>query len=770
MADQDSRRPAQPDNANARDGEEELGEVTVAVRPLGPRLDRFVVWFAVAIALLHIYMNALGTPIVQGGEWLLGTLGLSLPFLEPVGYLLRQLATPPPLVMNSLHFAGFAVLAAIFYPMIPRPAYAKSRAGLALDLAIGVVGALSGLYLIASEQAIYDRGVHLVLSEWIAGGLLIICGLELVRRTTGWIVPVLVVLALSYATWLGPMIDGVFKFSGLSYETVLFRSVFGDDGIFGNIAGISASIVIMFIIFGAFLIQSGAGQAIVDLSRVVAGRLVGGPGLVAVVSSALTGTISGSAIANTAQTGSITIPLMKRSGYPARFSAGVEAAASTGGQLMPPIMGAGAFIMANYTRIPYTTIIAVAALPAILYFLSVAFYVRIEARRVGLKPDRNHGLDAKEVFTRAVVKLLAPIGVLMACLLYGFTPTYSAGIAIVAVIAGSWLTSQPMRFGEIKDALATGVRNVTMTAVLLVVIGLFVNIIPTTGVANIVSLMITEWAGNSLIIAFVLIAVASLILGMGLPVTAAYVVLAVLSAPALRDLIVHGQLVDMMVAGTLPQSAAASFMLVDPEAMAKLAEPMSAAAAEAMLAAAGPEILGILREQALSAEMLTLALLSAHMTIFWLSQDSNVTPPVCLTSFTAAAIAKTPPMATGFESWKIAKGLYFVPLLFCYTAFLGGPTLEVLEIFFFAAVGLYAIAAGFQGHLENRLNLVERAVAILAGALLFWPQVWWTHGAGLALFVALFLWNWRMGREPLGSPSSEGEAGGAPDPTQTKEG
>ncbi|MEX0760032.1 MAG: TRAP transporter fused permease subunit, partial [Tistlia sp.] len=484
-------------------------------------------------------------------------------------------------------------------------------------------------------------------------------------------------------------------------------------------------------------------------ARVVAGRLVGGPGLVAVVASALTGTISGSAIANTAQTGTITIPLMKRSGYPARFAAGVEAAASTGGQLMPPIMGAGAFIMANYTRIPYTTIIAVAALPAILYFLSVAFYVRIEARRIGLKPDLDHGLDAREVFLRALVKLLAPIGVLMGCLLYGFTPTYAAGIAIVAVIAGSWLTRQPMRLPDVRDALASGVRNVTMTAVLLVVIGLFVNVIPTTGVANIVSLMITEWAGNSLIIAFVLIAVASLVLGMGLPVTAAYVVLAVLSAPALRDLIVQGHLLDMMAAGTLPQSAAVSFLLVDPEALTKLAAPMAHDAAAAMLAAAGPEILGILRDQALSADVLTLALLSAHMTIFWLSQDSNVTPPVCLTSFTAAAIAKTAPMATGFESWKIAKGLYFVPLLFCYTSFLGGPFLDLVEIFFFAAFGLYAVAAGFQGYLENRMNLVERAVALAAGALLFWPQVWWTHGAGLTLFLLLFAWNWRKGRRPV---------------------
>ena len=711
------------------------------IRRLSERGERAVFVAAIAIALVHLYMNGLGSLIVDGLDWLLALAGTSTDALGIVGWGLKQMAVPPPLLMNALHFAGFAVLSAVFYPMIPRAWWAQSRWATVADLAFGIAGAAAGLYLIAQESAIYARGVSLATGEWIAGGVLIVVALELVRRTTGLIVPVLSVLALSYATWLGPEIGGMLQFAGLTPETMLFRTVYGDDGIFGNIAGISASIVVMFILFGAFLLRSGAGDAIVDLAQVVAGRMIGGPGLVAVIASALTGTISGSAVANTAQTGTITIPLMQRSGYPGRFAAGVEAAASTGGQLMPPIMGAGAFIMANYTQIPYVTIISAAALPALLYFLSVAFYVRIEAKRLNLLPDADHGLNAREVLVRGVVKLLAPIGVLILLLFQGFTPTYAAGLAILAVIAGSWFTSERMGPRAIAEALASGVRNVTMIAVLLVAIGIFVNVIPTTGLGNLLSLMISQWADGNLLIAFVLVALASLVLGMGLPVTAAYVVLAVLSAPALRDLIVQGQILEMIQNGTLPEAARSSFMLVDPNALTKLADPMSADAARALLEEAPPEVINIVRDQALSDQALTLALLSAHMIIFWLSQDSNVTPPVCLTAFTGAAIAGTDPMKTGVQAWKVAKGLYLIPLLFAYTPILGGEWQVMAEIFVFATLGLYCVASALQGYLVGPLGWSERAAMLAAGGLLFWPGLWWTHAAGAALLISVWMVN-----------------------------
>jgi TRAP transporter 4TM/12TM fusion protein len=293
------------------------------------------------------------------------------------------------LTRNTIHFGGFALLCALWYP--DGGGHPARTGTLARPRAFGAAVAAAAVYLGQAESAIYDRGVRLSPLDWTAGAVVILGALEFTRRTAGFIIPILIVLALGYVVWWGKFVGGVFNFPGLSAETVLFRALYGDDAMFGTIARISSTTVFLFIIFGAFLLRSGAGDFVIELSRAVAGRLAGGPGLVAVIASGLTGTISGSAVANTASTGVITIPLMKRAGFKATFAGGVEAAASTGGQIMPPIMGAGAFVMASYTQIPYETIVAVAALPAILYFATVAFFVRIEARRLGLVPEDEAG-------------------------------------------------------------------------------------------------------------------------------------------------------------------------------------------------------------------------------------------------------------------------------------------------------------------------------------------------------------------------------------------
>ncbi|CCQ73180.1 TRAP transporter fused permease subunit [Magnetospira sp. QH-2] len=435
----------------------------------------------------------------------------------------------PNLWQNSLHFAGFALMAVILYP-VKRDGGKPWRT---FDGLVGIVAAFSAIYMVWMEDAIYDRGVRLALPEWILGTILILIAIELTRRTTGWIIPILILLALSYVGWWGGIIDGVFKFAGLSSETILFRSVYGDDALFGNIARISSTYVFMFILFGAFLLRSGAGEFVIDMARAVAGKTVGGPGLVAVMASGLMGTISGSAVANTASTGVITIPLMKKAGFPGKFAAGVEASASTGGQLMPPIMGAGAFVMATYTQISYNTIVLVSILPAILYFATVAFFVRIEARRSHATQIESETVSLGQIMRQGGLSFVVPVSVLIGLLIYGFTPTYAAGLSILAVIAASWLGPNRMGPMAVIEALALGARNMVMTAVLLCAVGLIVNVIATTGIGNTFSLMITQWAGDSLVIAIVLIALASLVLGMGLPVTAAYIVLGTLSAPAL---------------------------------------------------------------------------------------------------------------------------------------------------------------------------------------------------------------------------------------------
>ena len=670
---------------------------------------RLIYWAGVLFALAHIYFNTLGT--------------LS------------------ELWVSAIHFSGFALICALMVPAFKATTAGGRRLALTFDIAIGLVAIACTVYLILFEDALYDRGVNFVTSDWVVSFIAIAIALELTRRTTGWFIPSLIVVALTYVFWWGPYIDGIFGFAGLSLETVMFRSYFSSEGMFGSIARISWTYVFMFILFGAFLVKSGAGDFIIELSRVAAGRFVGGPGFVAVLGSGLMGSVSGSSVANTVSTGVITIPMMRKAGFPARFSAGVEAAASTGGQLMPPVMGAGAFIMASYTQIPYVEIIAVSTLPALLYFMSVGFYVRVEAMRSHAHAIELDTRSFGEVFKEGWHFLL-PLAVLVALLIYGFTPTYAAGISIIAVIVSSWLSKNPMKPRDILDALAQGSRNMATTAILLVAVGLVVNVVAMTGIGNTFSLMIAEWSNGSLFIMLALVALASLILGMGLPVTAAYIVLATLSAPALYNLIAESHLIDLVMAGNLPEEAKVIFMLIDPEKYALLSAPMSQADATALIAQVPGDFKGQLLEQALNPTVLSAALLSAHMIIFWLSQDSNVTPPVCLTAFAAAAIAKTPPMATGFMAWKLAKGLYIVPLLLAYTNFIGGETPDVLRIFVFALFGLYAFVGFMEGYLEGPLNIALRVLSGVAALLMLWPH----HNilidsAGLVLFIGLFIYS-----------------------------
>ncbi|MGB5668940.1 MAG: TRAP transporter fused permease subunit, partial [Sedimenticolaceae bacterium] len=410
-----------------------------------------VYWFGAAIAVLHLVMNF---TTLFSTQW-----------------------------QNTLHFVTLGILAVLLYPPIRSARVAASRLWLGFDIVLGIVITVATLWIVGAEDAIYDRGVHMTAWEQVLALITILGAIELTRRTTGLVIPVLIILALTYVVGWGSWLDNVFKFAGLSTETLLFRSIYGDDALFGSIASISVSFVFMFILFGAFLVRSGAGDFVVAMARVLAGRVVGGPGLVAVVSSGLTGTISGSAIANTVSTGVITIPLMKRAGFPAHFAAGVEAAASTGGQLMPPIMGAGAFVMASYTQIPYTHIVAVSFLPALLYFLSVAFFVRIEAKRLGFTTEEpEESTSMMQVMKEGGIVFVLPITVLIAMLVYGFTPTYAAGVSIVAVIISSWLTPRKMGIKEVVDALALGSRNMITTGLLLVAVGLVVNVIAMTGV------------------------------------------------------------------------------------------------------------------------------------------------------------------------------------------------------------------------------------------------------------------------------------------------
>lgn len=658
---------------------------------------------------------------------------------------------------NMIHGAVFVLLAINYFPLIKKDGRHKS---LIFDTVLGVLTTVAIVYFMFLEDTAANRqsAQQAMFSgiDWFFAACLLLGFLELTRRTTGWVIPVLMVLSLSYMTWLGNKLGGVFSFKGLSYDTVLYRSLYGDDGLFGSIASIASTYVFLFIIFGAFLLRSGAGDFVVDLARGVAGRFVGGAGWVAVIASGLTGTISGSAVANTASTGVITIPLMKRAGFPAQFAAGVEAAASTGGQIMPPIMGAGAFVMASYTLIPYENIVTVAFLPAILYFLSIAMFVRIEAKKHALQvvPDAD-AKPLKQSLKEQGASFIVPITLLVILLAMGYTPTYAAVAGIVAIIVTSWFTKTKMGFAACCEALISGSRGMIMMGILLIAVGIIINTIATTGIGNTFSLMINDWANGNLMIAIILIALASLVLGMGLPVTAAYIVLATLSAPALTHMMVDHEIVNLIAQGQLPDTVKPLLMLADPSVTEALAAPMSPDAAQHLYANLPENLRFALRDQAVDKQFYEVALLSAHMIIFWLSQDSNVTPPVCLAAFTAATIAKTPPMATGFTSWKLAKGMYVMPVLFAYTPFLAGDFWPSVKIFAFACVGVYALAGAIQGGLERPINPILRALLAVCGIALLWPQDLYRL-AGLAGFIVLFLAHLKI--SPPATAQSAGQS------------
>lgn len=644
----------------------------------------------------------------------------------------------PGLWQNAIHFAGFAFLAAVTVPLNSSQKVTKLTT--TLNVAYGLLVAAAALWVAASESSLYERSLAVTgqawqfnLIDWLAGGLLIFAALDLSRRVSGWVIPILIMLSLSYILFLGSHLPGVFRAASLPANDVLFRTLYNDEGMFGILASISSVNITLFMIFGGFLVASGASNFVIEVSKVVAGRIRGGAAFVAVLSSALTGTISGSAIANTASTGVITIPLMKANGFRPKFAAGVEAAASTGGQLMPPIMGAGAFVMASYTSIPYSTIVSVSVMPAILYFLSVAFIVRIEAVKHQVGQDIDLVVNKGKLFSGGLVFVI-PLTVMIWLLMSGVTPAYAASWAIASLIVVSWGTSllaaiikqsgfEPVVMGprQIADALLIGMRTAIMTGILLVAIGIMNNAIVTSGIGNGFSLMIAQWSQGSIVLAILLIGLASLVLGMGLPVTAAYIILAILTAPALAGILADTIIVEQLIAGIADPAKSAIFALVDSPHVAKVAEGMTREEAVALLGAMPFELAITVRPLLVDPTQQMVFLLTAHLIIFWLSQDSNVTPPVCLAAFAAAGIAGSKPMETGFQSWKIAKGLYIVPLMFAYTPLISGDWLQIMQIGLFGLFGMYATNALIQLHAEGPLNWLTGSLLIIGGVGSFWP-------------------------------------------------
>ncbi|HGY09574.1 MAG TPA: TRAP transporter fused permease subunit [Oceanithermus profundus] len=589
-----------------------------------------------------------------------------------------------------------------------------------VDGALVAASLAMGGYLYHNYEDIIDRFGWWEPSDVYLGIVAIVLVLEATRRAIGWPMTIIAALFIGYA-YAGPHMPGVLAHKGYGTDRLVGQLYLTTEGIFGVPLGVAATFVFIFILFGSLLEATGAGKFFIDLAYALAGKSRGGPAKASVVASAFMGSLSGSAIANVVTTGAFTIPLMKKLGYKPEEAAGVEAAASTGGQIMPPIMGAGAFLIAEYTQTPYLTVVKLSIVPAILYFLTVYLFVDLIAAKRGMRglpaselpPVRKvlvegwhyliplfilvyylfKGVSAMKVgFIGVLAIVLAsnlrprpgrPGGRLahlalhlaaMGYLLYiGFQPSHGFALwqfylVVGMVFASSLSPYSPLNLPRLLQGLVSGATAAIPVSVATAAAGIVVGVVGLTGVGLKFSHLVVSASGGHLFAALVLVALASLVLGMGLPVTASYIVLVVLAGPALQDL-------------------------------------------------------GV-------------ALIIAHLIVFWYSQDSNVTPPVALAAYAASGLAGTDAMRAGVQAWKFAKGLYLIPLLMVYAPgimFAGSPG-EIVFDLVRGLLGLWAFAAALEGHMFRTARPYERLLLGASGVALFWP-LFEVNLAGFALLV-----------------------------------
>jgi len=470
-----------------------VDEVRAASQPGSPWLRRLAFVVAVAMSVYHMYVAGWGPP--------------------------------EAMIFRGTHLMFAFTLVFLLYPS--RAGGGLAWHGLDLALLLGAVSSVAYIFLtysVFTNRIIYIDDLNAFDKTFAILNVLLV--LEATRRVIGWALPLTAIAFLVYAA----------GFTQVKFQVLLEQLYYSTEGIYGSTLGVSASYVMLFVIFGAFMEKSGTGRLFMDFALSITGRSAGGPGKVAVVSSSLFGTVSGSAVANVMVDGPITIPLMKRSGFRPPFAAAVESVASTGGQLMPPVMGAAAFVMAEFLSVPYAQVALWALLPAVLYYLAVFFAVHFEARRHGLK-----GLPAEEVPRLLQVlaergHLFVPIAIILVGLLMGYSAPLCALVAAVACLPVALLrasTREGLRVGLIWEALEEGARNALSVAMACACAGIVIGCVTITGLGIVFTQVVIALAQDTLLLALLLTAVAGIILGMGMPTTPAYIVMAALLIPAL---------------------------------------------------------------------------------------------------------------------------------------------------------------------------------------------------------------------------------------------
>ncbi len=440
-----------------------------------------------------------------------------------------------PTLQRTIHLVFAIVLGFLIYMPYRQ---AKGRIAAVVDGILAVTSLVIFGYFVWNHQSLSEWVTFVTpfkLEDYLVAVLATFLLLEVTRRSTG-LPLVLVGIAFLLYGRLGPWMPSILRHTGFSWAEIMESIYFGLNGVFGIPIGVSATYIVVFIIFGAFFEKAGGGRAIMNFGKYVAGRFRGGPAKVAVVTSSLFGTFSGSAVANVYGTGTFTIPMMKRLGYPPAFAGAVEATASTGGQIMPPVMGAAAFVMAEFIGVPYAHIAASAAIPAILYYLAIFMAVDLEAARIGLKCLPKEELPkVKDLLCQ--IHLMLPLIVLVWTLAVGFSAMRAAVYAILTTIAVSLFRRENrLTPHRIIDALATAGKRTVMMGVATAVSGVVIGIVTITGIGlNFVGVVVALSAGIP-ILSLLLVMIATFILGMGVPTTVAYIIVAAVVIPALKSM------------------------------------------------------------------------------------------------------------------------------------------------------------------------------------------------------------------------------------------
>ena len=560
-------------------------------------------------------------------------------------------------LQRSIHL-GFAL--ALIFLLFParRKNRGKEHRVAWYDLILAIFSVIVGIYWPLMMDDLVLRAGNVTNLDFYVGLVAILLVLEATRRAVGLPITIIAVIFMGYAIF-GPYMPGFIAHRGLDLERLVQTMFFTTEGILGTPIAVSSTFIFLFLLFGSFLIKTGVGEYFNDLSIAIAGRSVGGPAKVAVFSSALQGTISGSSVANVVTSGAFTIPMMKNLGYKKEFAGAVEASSSTGGQLMPPVMGAAAFLMVEFIGggISYWDIAKAAAIPAILYFTGIWIMTHLEAKRIGLR-----GLTKEEMPNRKEVLkklyLLLPIIAIIILLMSGMSVIRSALWSIViTVLVSAFRKDTRIGFKGTVDALVDGARSALGVAAATAAAGIIVGVVTKTGLGLKMANGLLDLAGSALLPTLFLTMIAALILGMGSPTTANYVITSTIAAPAI-------------------------ILLGVPD-------------------------------------------LSAHLFVFYFGIVADITPPVALAAFAAAAISGGEPFKTGVESSKLAISAFIIPYMFVLS-----PELLMIDttwtyliwVVFTAFIGMFAISAGVIGYWMRKMFWIERIVALIAGLCLIYPE------------------------------------------------